>query len=36
MISMIEHALYGNYIFTIGLGKYLYLGAAGYGLSGLP
>jgi membrane protease YdiL (CAAX protease family) len=36
LISMVEHTLYGNYIFTIGLGKYLYLGAAGYGLSGLP
>ena len=36
MISMIEHALYGNYLFTLGMGKYLYLGAAGYGLSGLP
>jgi membrane protease YdiL (CAAX protease family) len=34
--SMIEHALYGNFLFSIGLGKYLYLGAAGYGLSGLP
>ena len=36
MISAIEHTLYGNYLFTIGLGKYLYLGAAGYGVSGLP
>jgi membrane protease YdiL (CAAX protease family) len=36
IVSLVEHALYGNYIFTIGLGKYLYLGAAGYGLSGLP
>jgi hypothetical protein len=36
VISSIEHALYGNYVFTIGLGRYLYLGAAGYGLSGLP
>jgi hypothetical protein len=35
VISMIEHALYGNYLFTIGFGKYLYQGAAGYGLSGL-
>ena len=29
VISSIEHALYGNYIFTIGLGQYLYLGAVG-------
>jgi hypothetical protein len=36
LISLIEHALYGNYLFTIGLGKYLYLGASGYGLSKLP
>jgi membrane protease YdiL (CAAX protease family) len=28
--SSIEHTLYGNYLFTIGLGKYLYLGNAGY------
>jgi hypothetical protein len=35
MTSMIEHALYGNYLFTLGLGKYLYLDAAGYGLTGL-
>jgi membrane protease YdiL (CAAX protease family) len=35
-ISSIEHALYGNFLFTIGLGKYLYLGAAGYGLTKLP
>lgn len=27
VISLIEHALYGNYLFTIGLGRYLYLGA---------
>jgi membrane protease YdiL (CAAX protease family) len=33
VISLIEHALYGNYVFTLGLGKYLYLGAAGYGLT---
>jgi membrane protease YdiL (CAAX protease family) len=36
VISLIEHALYGNYLFTIGFGKYLYLGAAGYGLTNLP
>jgi membrane protease YdiL (CAAX protease family) len=35
-ISLIEHALYGNFLFTIGLGKYLYLGAAGHGLTKLP
>ncbi|MBW2438158.1 MAG: CPBP family intramembrane metalloprotease [Deltaproteobacteria bacterium] len=35
VISLIEHALYGNFLFTIGLGKYLYLGAAGYGLTKL-
>ena len=29
VISFIEHALYGNYLFTIGLGRYLYLGAVG-------
>jgi hypothetical protein len=29
VISLIEHALYGNYLFTIGLGRYLYLGAVG-------
>jgi membrane protease YdiL (CAAX protease family) len=33
VISLIEHALYGNFVFTLGLGKYLYLGAAGYGLT---
>jgi hypothetical protein len=36
LISLVEHALYGNYLFTIGLGKYLYLGTAGYGLTKLP
>jgi membrane protease YdiL (CAAX protease family) len=35
IISLIEHALYGNFLFTIGLGKYLYLGAAGYGMTKL-
>jgi len=29
VISLIEHALYGNFVFTIGLGRYLYLGAVG-------
>jgi membrane protease YdiL (CAAX protease family) len=29
VISLIEHALYGNFLFTIGLGRYLYLGAVG-------
>jgi membrane protease YdiL (CAAX protease family) len=27
IISIFEHALYGNFLFTIGLGRYLYLGA---------
>jgi len=26
IISSIEHALYGTFIFTIGLGKYFYYG----------
>ena len=29
VISSVEHALYGNYLFTIGLGEFLYLGAVG-------
>ena len=29
VMSSVEHTLYGNYLFTIGLGEFLYLGSVG-------